>query len=55
MTQKQREYIEYIEEFSGVKFTGDKNNNSDISKYINENRTKADLQSASNWALKNGY
>lgn len=55
MTQKQKEYIEFIEEFSGVKFIGDPNNNTDISEYINKNKEKASLASTSNWNLSRGY
>lgn len=52
MTQKQEEYIKFIEEFSGVKFTGDPTNEVDISTYIT---TYRDLAYSSNWALSHGY
>ena len=55
MTQKQREYIDFIEEFSGIKFTGNPNSNTDISNYINKNKDKAKLISTSNWCTSNGY
>ena len=55
MTTKQKEYIEFIEEFSGVKFKGNHNSNKDISEYINSNKEKAKLASAYNWAIINGY
>ena len=55
MTQIQREFIEFIEEFSGVKFTGNPDNNKDISNYINTNKEKAALASLSNWCLSKGY
>ena len=55
MTDKQKRYIEYIEEFSGVQFTGNPNSNADISAYINKNKAKADLASTPNWCLTHGY
>lgn len=55
MTQRQKEYVEFIEEFSGVKFTGNPNSNTDISDYINRNKDKALLANASSWCVSNGY
>lgn len=55
MTDKQKAYIEYIEEFSGVKFTGNPNSNAEISEYIRANKASADLKSTSTWCLTNGY
>ena len=55
MTIKQKKYIEFIEEFSGVRFKGNPNSNKDISEYINNNKEKAKLASANNWAIINGY
>jgi hypothetical protein len=55
MTTKQKEYIEFIEEFSGVRFKGNPNSNKDISEYINNNKEKAKLASTDNWAIINGY
>lgn len=55
MTTKQREYIEFIEEFSGVRFDGNPNSHKDISEYINNNKEMAMLASADNWSLVNGY
>ena len=55
MTQKQKEYIEFIEEFSGIKFSGNADNNAEISAYINANKEKAMLASMDNWRLTQGY
>ena len=55
MTQKQKDYIEFIEEFSCVHFKGNPNNQSNISDYINKNAPIAILKSSDNWALMNGY
>lgn len=55
MTDKQKAYIEYIEDFSGVKFTGNPNSNADISAYIKQNKELADLASTPSWILRNGY
>lgn len=55
MTEKQKAYIEYIEEFSGVKFTGNPESNSDISEYIRKNKELADLASTSKWCLNHGF
>ena len=55
MTTKQKEYIEFIEELSGVEFRGNPNSNKDISEYINSNKERAKLESTDNWAIINGY
>ena len=55
MTAKQKEYIEFIEGLSGVKFRGNPNSNRDISAYINSNKERAKLASTDNWAIINGY
>lgn len=55
MTAKQKEYIEFIEELSGVKFRGNPSSNKDISEYINSNKERAKLASTDNWAIINGY
>lgn len=52
MTSRQKEYIEFIQEFSGVKFTGNPNSNTDISKYIKANKALAELNSMSSWELQ---
>ena len=49
MTQKQKEYIEFIEEFSDGRFSGNPDNNSDISEFINKYKETAHLNSMSNW------
>ena len=49
MTGRQKEYIEFIEEFSSVRFTGNPNSNADISKYIKANKEIAHLNAMSPW------
>lgn len=51
MTQKQKEYIEFIKEFSSVKFTGNPDSQKDISAYINANAEIAKMNSMDSWQL----
>jgi hypothetical protein len=53
-TDKQLEYIHYIEEFSPLLFTG--NTKEEASKYIDENKGYIPLDERINtWAIINGY
>ena len=53
-TQKQLDYIEFIEEETGIKYTG--NTKAEASKYISENKNKVPVTSSINtWALVRGY
>ncbi len=51
MTNKQKQYIEYLEEFSHDRFTGDPNNQKDVSDFINRNKEIARLNSLDSWQL----
>lgn len=46
-TEKQLEYIEFIQEFSGVPFEG--NTKGEASKYIDENKELARINSIDSW------
>lgn len=52
MTQRQKDYIEFIEEFSSTKFTGNPDSQKDISAYINANAEQAKMNSMDSWQLK---
>jgi hypothetical protein len=53
-TQKQLDYIKFIENQTGIKYKG--NNRNDASKYIDENKNKIPLTAyESDWAIINGY
>lgn len=52
MTNKQKEYIEFIEEMTGISFKGNPNNNKDISSYINTYKDLANLNSLDSWQLR---
>lgn len=53
-TQKQLDYIRFIEEETGIEYKG--NTKAEASKYISENKDKVPIYSSINmWALVNGY
>ena len=53
-TQKQLDYIRFIEEETGIEYKG--NTKEEASKYISENKDKIPYSSTINmWALVNGY
>jgi len=53
-TEKQLNYIKFIEEETGIDFTG--TTKEEASKYISENKDKVPISSTMNmWALVKGY
>ena len=52
MTKRQKEYIEFIEEFTYGKFTGNPNSNSDISAFIHRFGELAKLNAMDPWQLQ---
>lgn len=53
-TEKQLDFIEFIEQETGIKFKG--TTKEDASKYISENKNKIPVSASINmWALVNGY
>ena len=53
-TQKQLDYIRFIENETGIKYKG--NSRADASKYIDENKDKIPPTAyESDWAIINGY
>ena len=53
-TEKQLKYISFIEEETGIKYSG--KNKKDASDYISENKDKIPASGSINmWALVNGY
>ena len=53
-TQKQLDYIRFIEEETGIEYKG--NTKAEASKYISENKDKIPYSSTINmWALVKGY
>lgn len=54
MTQKQKDFIEFIESETGISFNG--TTKKEASKYIDENKRKLPIDSLENdWAIENGY
>ena len=53
-TEKQLDYIRFIEEETGIKYNG--NTKEEASKYISENKDKIPVSSSINmWAFIKGY
>lgn len=54
MTLRQKEYIEFIEEYSGVPFTGNPESEEDISAYIKQFAQVAQVlhQASDEWGCK---
>ena len=53
-TEKQLQYISFIESETGIRFTG--TTKSEASKYIDENKSKIPFDAyESDWAIINGY